>query len=173
MSEPFVGEIRMVGFNFAPVGWALCNGQLLSISQNDALFTLLGTMFGGDGIQTFGLPDLRSRVPVHMGQGNGLSLYVIGEASGVESVTLNSNQIPIHNHLVNCSTAGGTVASPANAYPAIESTGTSMDYAATSNNTMAPGMIANSGGSQPHTNIQPFLCVNFIIALTGIYPTRS
>ena len=173
MANPYLGEIRMVGFGFAPEGWALCGGQLLPISQNTALFSLLGTTYGGDGVTTFALPDLRSRVPVHQGTGTGLSSYSLGQQTGAENITLSVNQVPAHNHAVNCSTSGGTAASPANAYPAVESTGTSLDYAASSNNTMSSGMIANSGGGQSHPNIQPVLCVNFIIALSGIFPTRS
>jgi microcystin-dependent protein len=173
MSEPFVGEIRMVGFNYAPANWALCNGQLLSISQNATLFNLLGTTYGGDGVSTFALPDLRSRVPIHAGQGTGLSPYVQGENGGSETVTLLTSQIPSHNHGVNCSTGGGTQPSPANGYPAVESTGTSMDYDASSNGTMNTAMIGNAGGGQAHANIQPYLCVNFIIALSGIFPSRS
>lgn len=163
----------MVGFNFPPQGWALCNGQILSIAQNTALFSLLGTTYGGNGQTTFALPDLRSRVPIHPGQGAGLSSYTIGQLGGVESVTLLATQIPSHNHGVNCNTGGGTQASPASAYPAVESTGTSLDYAAASNGAMNPAMIGNTGGSQPHTNIQPYLCVNFIIALQGIFPSRN
>jgi microcystin-dependent protein len=173
MSNPFLGEIRMVGFNFAPTGWALCNGQLLSISQNTALFSLLGTQFGGDGISTFALPNLQSRVPIHAGQGPGLSPYVVGQAGGSESVALTASQMPVHNHGVNCSTSGGTQASPANGYPAVESTGTSSDYATSANGTMNPAAIGNAGSGLAHANIQPYLCVNFIIALSGIFPARS
>ena len=181
--DVYLGTILMVGFNFAPQGWALCNGQLLSITQNNALFTLLGTTYGGDGQRTFGLPDLRGRVPIHMGNGNGLSQYVIGENGGVENVTLLTNQMPQHLHPVAtpCSTAKGTAASPANAVPAI-ATGTDgrtvLDVsayapAATAGQTMAPVNSALAGGNQPHANIQPFLTVNFIIALQGLFPSRS
>ncbi len=173
MSNPFLGEIKMVGFNFPPQGWAMCNGQLLPINQNTALFALLGTTYGGDGITTFALPDLRSRVAIHTGQGAGLSPYVIGQSGGVESVTLLTTQIPSHNHGVNCNTGGGTQASPVAGFPAVESTGTSLDYAAASNGAMNPAMIGNTGGSQAHANIQPYLCVNFIIALQGIFPSRN
>lgn len=174
MSNPFVGEIRMTGFNFAPVGWALCDGQLLPINQNQALFSLLGTYYGGDGIQTFALPNLQSRVAIHQGQGPGLSPYVIGQTGGVENVSLTQGQMPQHNHLVNAVASGGNVASPSNSLPAIESTGTSLDFSgAATNATMNPTMIGNVGGNQPHPNIQPYLCVNFIIALQGIYPARN
>lgn len=173
MSNPFLGEIRMFAGNFAPVGWAMCNGQTLAISTNTALFSLLGTTYGGNGQTTFALPDLRSRVPVHPGQGNGLSPYVLGEIGGTENVTLLTGQIPVHNHGVNCNTGAGTQASPASGFPAVESTGTSLDYAASSNGTMNPAMIGNAGSGQPHANIQPYLCVNFIIALQGIFPSRN
>jgi microcystin-dependent protein len=173
MSEQYLGEIRMFGFNFPPTGWALCNGQTMSISQYSALFALIGTTYGGNGTTTFNLPNLQSRVPIHQGTGAGLSTYVMGQSSGVENVTLLSTQIPIHNHAVQCNTGGGNQASPANGYPAVESTGTSLEYSSAANNTMSPTMIENAGGGQPHTNIQPYLCVNFCIALVGIFPSRS
>ena len=164
----------MAGFNFAPTGWALCDGQLLAISQNTALFSLLGTQFGGDGVTTFALPNLQSRVPIHQGQGAGLTSYSVGEQNGVESVTLNSTEMPVHSHLVACNTGGGNQASPSGNLPAEESTGTSMDYTnAASNAFMSTGMVENAGSGLPHTNIQPVLCVNFIIALAGIFPSRS
>src|SRR5689334_9815739 len=128
MSNPFLGEIRMVPFNFAPKGWALCNGQILAISQNTALFSLLGTTYGGNGVSTFALPDFRGRVPIHAGQGPGLSSYVLGEQTGTESVTLTVPQLPAHNHTVNGVASGGSQASPAGGSPAIESTATSLDY---------------------------------------------
>ncbi|SPE55244.1 Tail Collar domain protein [Verrucomicrobia bacterium] len=174
MSDPFVGEIRMVGFNFAPTGWALCNGQLMSISANAALFSLLGTTYGGDGVSTFGLPNLQGRVPVHQGtNGFGYS-YVMGQMGGTETETLNISNLPPHNHLVNCIPSGGTQASPVTAFPAIESTGTSQNYATGSpGGTMSPAVIANTGSGLPFSLQQPYLCVNFIIALTGIYPARG
>lgn len=173
MAEPFLGEIKMVGFTFAPQGWAFCNGQILSIAQNTALFSLLGTTYGGDGQTTFALPDLRSRVPIHFGQGPGLSSYVEGQTGGAEIVVLISPQIPAHTHLVNAATTGGTQASPASGFPAVESTGTSLNYSPASNTTMNASMIAPNSGGQPHENRQPFLAVNFIIALQGIYPSRN
>jgi microcystin-dependent protein len=174
MSDPFVGEIRMFAFNFAPVSWALCNGQLLPINQNQALFSLLGTTYGGDGVTTFALPNLQSRVPVHMGSGTGLSTYILGETMGTENVTLTSSQMPVHNHSVQCSSAGGNQASPANGYPAVESTGTSQDYTtAPPDSTMNSAVVTPTGGGQSHTNIQPVLCLNFCIALTGIFPSRN
>jgi len=172
MSDPFVGEIRMAGFNFAPVGWALCNGQTLPISQNQALFSLLGTTYGGNGTTTFNLPNLQGRVAIH--QGTGLSTYLMGQSSGVEEVTLNSNQMPVHNHLVNAVASGGNQASPADGLPAIESTGTSLNYSSAAESaTMNPALVANVGGTAPVSVVQPYLCVNFIIALTGIYPSCS
>ncbi len=174
MSEPFLGEIRMVGFNFAPMGWALCNGQFLAISQNAALFDLLGTQFGGNGTTTFGLPNMQSRVPVHQGQGAGLSPYVMGEQIGSETVALTSTQMPGHSHLISCYTGGGNQAGPSGNLPAVESTGTSLDYTnAAANGTMNGAMVGITGSGQAHANIQPVLCVNFIIALTGIFPARS
>src|SRR5579872_7445348 len=131
MSNPYLGEIRIVGFNFAPVGWALCNGQLMSIQQNTALFSLLGTTYGGNGVTTFALPNLQGRVPIHFGQSPGTSNYVQGQMAGAEVITLATSQIPPHSHLVNCNTGGGTQASPSGGVPAVESTGTSLDYSAT------------------------------------------
>ena len=174
MANPYLGEIRMVGFNFAPVGWALCNGQLLSISQNTALFSLLGTTYGGNGTTTFALPDLRGRVPVHAGQGPGLSNYTLGQLSGAENTTLLISNMPTHNHLVNCNSNGGTQATPGSGLLAVESTGTSSNYTnASPDSTMSPTMVGNAGGSLPFSNIQPYLCVNFIIALSGIFPSRN
>lgn len=164
----------MVGFNFAPKGWALCNGQLLAISQNTALFSPLGTYYGGNGTSNFALPNLQSRVPIHAGQGAGLSSYVLGEQTGTESVTLLTAQIPAHNHIVNGVASGGNQAGPGGGSPAMESTGTSLDYSnAPPNSAMNAAMVSNTGGNQPHANIQPVLCVNFIIALQGIFPSRN
>ncbi len=169
MAEPFLGEIKMFGGNFAPVGYAQCNGQLLPISQNQALFSILGTTYGGDGRTTYALPDLRGRVPIHFGQGPGLSSYVEGELGGTESVTLQASQMPSHSHSVNSNSGDASAPSPQGTVPAGQGA-----YAAAANGTlMNSGMIAATGGSQPHTNIQPFLAVNFIIALQGIYPTRN
>jgi microcystin-dependent protein len=174
MSEPFLGEIRMTGWNFASRGWALCNGQLMSIAQNTALFSLLGTTYGGDGITTFALPNLQGRVPIHQGQGPGLTNRTIGEVGGAESVTLLQTQMPAHNHLVSASqSADGT--SPGNSFPGNDSRGTPLNvYNSTSDGTvMNPAMISSSGGNQPHDNMQPYLCVSFMIALEGIFPSRS
>jgi microcystin-dependent protein len=179
-TEPFVGQISMVGFNFAPVGWATCDGQILSISQNTALFALLGTAFGGDGIQTFALPDLRSRVPLHQGQGPGLGSYVIGEKAGVENVTLTTPQLPQHNHTVSPPDNNGplstTVFNPTNAYEGAQSSsGATAPFAAAavSGVIMAQFPTGASGNSLPHANVEPYLCINFIIALEGIFPSRN
>jgi microcystin-dependent protein len=171
MSEPFLGEIRMFGFNFAPVGWAMCNGQLIPISQNTALFSLLGTFYGGDGIQTFALPNLQSRVAVHQGQGAGLSPYELGEVTGTETVTLLSAQMPNHSHAVNANGAAGTAARPGGVVLARSSTDI---YASSPDGTVLnAGMIGATGGSQPHNNLQPLLVLNFCIALEGIFPSRN
>ena len=179
MSEPFLGEIRMTGFNFAPVGWALCNGQTLPISQYSALFALLGTTFGGNGVSTFNLPDLQGRAPIHWGSGVGLSSYVPGQNGGSENVTLLSNQMPLHNHLVNVNNTAGNSADPSNkilAETANEARPPILTQSYTSNaatGTLAPTAVSTAGGNVPHPNLQPFLTVNFIIALSGIFPSRS
>jgi microcystin-dependent protein len=169
VSEPFLAQIMMFGGNFAPRGWALCNGQILPIAQNTALFSLLGTTFGGNGQTTFGLPDLRGRVPVHAGQGPGLSNVSLGEAAGNESVTLTQNQMPQHTHGVAASNGGSTASRPAGNVLAAGGS-----YASASDGTtMNPAMIGAAGGGQPHENRQPYLGVNFIIALEGIFPSRN
>jgi microcystin-dependent protein len=171
MAEPFLGEIRMFGFNFAPQGWAMCNGQTLSISSNAALFALLGTTYGGNGTTTFQLPNLQSRVAIHMGQGTGLSPYVEGQLGGVENVTLTTNQMPLHTHPVGASDAPAAATRPAGAVPART---TASAYAAAPDGTvMNAGMIGNTGGSQPFSVIQPYLTINFCIALEGIFPSRN
>ncbi len=172
MSEPYLGEIRMVGFNFAPRGWAMCNGQLVSIAQNSALFALVGTIYGGDGQSTFALPDLRGRLPLHQGQGPGLSSYVIGESTGVESVTLISTQLPMHQHGVVVARDGGRTSSPSGNMLA---SGEADVYTHDTSNavSMSTQEVALAGGSLPHPNLQPYLCVNFVIALEGIFPSRS
>jgi microcystin-dependent protein len=178
--NPFLGQILMVAFNFAPVGWALCNGQLLSIGQNNALFALLGTTYGGDGINTFALPNLQSRVAIHQGQGSGLSPYSMGSAGGTENVTLLAQQMPSHNHLINVNNTPGTAPDPTNNIQAEAGTGdprnptlTSQFTSAAATGTMAPNAVSMAGGGQPHANIQPYLTMNFIIALQGIFPSRS
>lgn len=174
MSEPFVGEIRMFAGNFAPRGWAFCDGQLLAISQNDALFSLLGTVYGGDGRTTFGLPEMRGRTPVHAGQGPGLSQRRLGSKGGLEKVTLTNNQSPSHTHTVKASSAAGTEASPANHFFAEEDL--NVYHAAplsTDVENLTSSAVSSTGGSRSHTNLMPALCVHFIIALFGIYPSRN
>jgi microcystin-dependent protein len=172
VSEPFIGEIKMVGFNFAPRGYAQCNGQILPIAQNTALFSLLGTTYGGNGQTTFALPDLRSRIPIHTGQGPGLSNYSLGQASGTETVTLTANQLPPHNHTVNASTTA-TSKNPTNNVPAVTGAGSSYADAPSPSTTMNAGMVTGGGSGQPHDNVQPYLCINFVIALEGIFPSRN
>lgn len=168
-----------VGFNFAPRGWALCDGQLLPISQNSALFSLLGTTYGGDGRTNFGLPDLRGRTAVHVGNGPGLSPYRWGEKGGAERVTLNLNQIPSHAHTLRCKDTNGTTSNPSGKFlaKAPDSTAlppTSTDlYADDSNGLMAPTSVTPNGGGQAHENRVPYLAVYHCIALTGIFPSRS
>lgn len=163
----------MFGGNFAPRDWALCNGQLMSISQNAALFSILGTTYGGNGTSTFGLPNLQGRVPKHPGS-NGVNNYVLGETAGADSVTLLPNQLPGHSHPVNCDSSPGTQASPAGNLPAVESTGTSLDYGTASGGTMSGAMIgSNNPSPQPVSTVSPYTCVNFIIALVGVFPSRS
>ena len=173
MSDPFVAEIRIFAGNFAPRGWALCNGQLLPISQNTALFSLLGTYYGGNGSSNFALPNLQGAVPMHPGQGPGLSLHDLGETGGSETVTLIQSEIPLHNHALMAVPDPGDLADP---------TGRSLARSATGNlyqsNTAAPvnmnvGVVQPSGGSQPHNNMMPYLALTFIIALQGVYPPRD
>lgn len=174
MATPILGEIRLFAGTFAPRGYALCNGQLLSISQNTALFSLLGTTYGGNGTTNFALPDLRGRVPNHFGQGPGLSNYVQGQVGGTENVTLLANNLPAHTHTVNAVATGGNQASPAGGVPAIESTGTSLNYSSSApNTTMSPATIAPTGQNIPVSVIQPYLTINYIIALQGIFPSRN
>jgi microcystin-dependent protein len=173
MSNPFIGEIRMFGGTFAPAGWAMCQGQLMAISQNDALFTLIGTTYGGDGQETFGIPDLQGRAPVHMGQGPGISqTYQLGEKAGVESVTLTINQIPIHNHALLASTALANSADPTNQLYA-QSTQILVYTQDVATKFFAPTSMQPSGGSQPHDNMQPFLVITFILSLFGVFPSQN
>jgi microcystin-dependent protein len=169
MSEPFLGQIQQLGFNFAPLGWAFCNGQLMSIAQNTALFSLLGTTYGGDGVTTFALPDCRGRNSMHFGQGPGLGNYSQGEVSGTETVTLLSTQIPQHNHLANASTGQKLVNTPSgSALGAFD-----MYTASAPDTVLGAGMIGQTGGNQPHDNMMPYLVINWCIALEGIYPSRN
>lgn len=168
MSQPFLGEIRMFSFNFAPKGWSFCNGQLLAISQNQALFSILGTTYGGNGQTTFALPDLRSRTPIHWGTGGGGS-YAIGQQAGAENHTLLVSEMPQHTHAATGNSGSPDSPTPGNNYWAAGG----QIFAASANSTMAPNALPNAGGSQPHTNIQPCLTVSFAIALQGIFPSRS
>jgi microcystin-dependent protein len=171
--EPLLGEIRMFAGNFAPRGWALCDGSLLAISSNTALFSILGTTYGGNGQTTFGLPDLRGRLPMHAGSGPGLTPRSLGESGGAEAVTLVAGQMPQHNHTVGCQNSADQSA-PANALPATEATGGAPVYSSqAADGTMNPAMIGSAGNSQPHDNLSPYLCVNFIIAIQGVYPSRN
>jgi microcystin-dependent protein len=171
MGTPYVGEIRMFAGNFAPAGWAFCQGQTLAIADNDTLFTLIGTTYGGDGQTTFNLPNLASRVPVHMGTGGGGS-YVIGQSAGVESVTLTTQQIPAHNHTPLCNSNAGNQNSPGGGFWAAQSQ--LAPYTSDPpTDQMANNAIGPTGGSQPHDNMTPFLVINFIISLFGIFPTPT
>lgn len=165
MAQPYVGEIRMFGGNFAPAGWMLCDGQLLPISENQTLFSLIGTTYGGDGQSTFALPDLRSRVPIH--QGNG---FTLGENGGTEEVTLTVNQIPIHSHPLLASSALAQQTSPTGSVVG-QSTQATLYIDDVPNVNLSPLVVGPIGGSQPHTNIQPYLCINFIISLFGLPPS--
>jgi len=170
MSDPFVGEIRMFGGSFAPAGWAFCQGQLLAISQNDTLFQLIGTTYGGDGESTFALPDLQGRAPMHQGQGPGITqAYTIGEKNGVENVTLTTNSIPIHNHAVVASGDGANQITGSNA---ILATPVSLNiyFAAPPDASLNAASVVPVGGSQPHENMQPYLAISFILSLFGIFP---
>lgn len=167
MSSPYIGEIRMFGGNFAPAGWAFCHGQLLPISENDTLFNLIGTTYGGDGQNTFALPDLRGRIPIHPGNS-----FVLASTGGAETVTLNNQQIPAHNHALLANPQAATETIPAAgtvvASPSVQMFGSRTPY-----QPMAPSTISSVGGAQPHENRPPFLVVSFIIALYGIFPTQN
>ena len=174
--EPFIGQLLLVGFNFAPKGWMFCNGQLLSIAQNTALFSLLGTTYGGDGITTFALPNLQGRVPIGMGRGPGLSDYQIGEASGSESVTLTTSNMPAHNHILLAHNGEGNVNSPEGAYLAGYGTAAPPTGPYSNSNpdvSLAANAVGPTGGNQPISIMQPFLTLNWIIAVEGIFPSRS
>jgi len=174
--DPFLGEIRIFSGNYAPYNWALCDGQLLSIQQYSALFSLLGIYYGGDGKVTFALPDLRGRAPMNFGQGPGLTPRVLGETDGSASVMLISSELPPHNHTAGCVTTSANQPSPVDAVWATTSGGkgggTPVGYQATANTQMNPQALTVTGGSQPHNNMQPYLGINFIIALVGVFPQR-
>lgn len=173
MSECYIGEIRIFGGNFAPVGWAFCDGSLIQISENDALFSLLGTTYGGDGQTTFALPDLRGRIPLHQGTNPSTGTnYLIGQKTGTESVTLVTQQLPVHTHAVNANSSTGDSSTPTNHIWGLSDSG--KQYVASApNGTMNPASITPAGGNQPHDNMMPFLTVNFIISLYGVYPQQS
>jgi microcystin-dependent protein len=174
MSEPFIGQIIIFAGNFAPRGWAFCNGQLLSIAQNTALFSILGTTYGGNGQTTFALPNLQGRLAMHAGSGPGLTPRDLGEVGGGETVTLTNSQMPAHNHVLACNTNPGNQTQPeANILGAESASATQVYTNAQPNQTMSPLSISASGGSQPHDNMPPFQCLNYIIALEGIFPSRN
>jgi microcystin-dependent protein len=175
MADPFVAEIRILGSNFAPKGWAFCDGQILPISQNTALFSLLGTTYGGDGKSTFALPDLQGRVPMHPGQGPGLSLHDLGEEAGADTVTLLVSEIPTHAHTVGVSPDPGEIATPGTNLSLARAAG-GQSYQTTTNanlTTMAQQTLPPQGGDQPHNNLMPYLTLNFCIALQGVFPPRT
>lgn len=167
MAQPYVGEIRMFAGNFAPAGWMFCEGQLLSISENETLFQLIGTTYGGDGESTFALPDLRGRIPIHQGSG-----FVLAETGGAEEITLTVSQIPAHTHAFLASTAIASQSSPSNSVLA-QSSAADLYIEDVPDINMSPVAISPVGGSQPHTNFQPYLCVDFIISLFGIFPSPT
>ena len=167
MAQPYVGEIRMFAGNFAPAGWMFCEGQLLPISENETLFNLIGTTYGGDGESTFALPDLRGRIPIH--QGNG---FILAETGGAEEITLTVNQIPAHSHPLLASTNASQDTTPLN--KVVGQSGSALIYIQdVTDSNMSPQAVSSVGGSQPHTNFQPYLCINFIISLFGIFPSPT
>ncbi|MBN8684650.1 MAG: phage tail protein [Chitinophagales bacterium] len=172
MAQPYVGEIRMFAGNFAPAGWMFCEGQLLPISEYETLFQLIGTTYGGDGQNTFALPDLRGRMPIHQGSGPGLSSRVLAESFGTETVTVTSAQMPAHNHALLAYNGVANTPNPANNLLGL-STQVNMYFDDNPNQDMNAGIVTSTGGSQPHENMQPFLCVDFIISLFGIFPSPS
>jgi len=172
MSEPFVAEIHIFGFNFAPVGWATCDGQILPISQNTALFSLIGTYYGGNGTSNFALPNLQGCAPMGMGSGAGLTSRTLGETGGENSVALNVTNLPAHNHVAKCSDQVGDQYAPAGFYWS-QDAGGNPEYDSNGSALMNAGAIGTAGGSAPHNNLQPSLTLNFCIALQGVYPARS
>lgn len=171
MSDAFLGEIKIGGWNFAPKGYAFCNGQLLSIQQNAALFSLLGTYYGGNGVNNFALPNLQSRVPVHFGQGLGLSSYTMGQVGGEENHTLTSSEMPTHQHALMVGTAAANTPKPS---ASLLSTADLKMFAPASNlTTLHPASVGQAGGNLPHSNQQPYLVMNFVIALQGVFPSRN
>jgi microcystin-dependent protein len=173
MAERYIGEIRMFGGNFAPAGWALCNGQLIPIAQNTALFSILGTTYGGNGVTTFGLPDLRQRMPMHAGSGPGLTPRDLGEQGGEQAVSLTLQQMPSHSHGMAASNTSASVQSPANALLAKPITLSAPYHDAAGIAPSPTGPLGTTGGGTAHNNMQPYLVVNFIIALNGTFPPRN
>lgn len=173
MTDQYLGEIRTFGFNFAPAGWAQCNGQILAISQNTALFSLLGTNYGGDGRTTFGLPNLQGNVPMHWGQGAGLSQYILGQTAGAPTVTLSSSQMPSHNHALQVAEGTATNAPSSSAWLGRADPAKFYTTTGTPSVNLAQGAIGPAGGGSPHPNQQPYLVVNFCIALQGVFPPHS
>ena len=172
MAQPYVGEIRMFAGNFAPAGWAFCQGQLLSIAENDTLFTLIGTTYGGDGQENFALPDLQGRIPIHQGTGSTGTTYQIGEKGGVETVTLTIQQMPNHNHAFLASTGAGSSTTPQDNIPASPPVA-KLYRAGTPSDPFPTNLIQPAFGSQPHDNMMPYLCINYILSLYGIYPSQT
>jgi microcystin-dependent protein len=173
MAQPYIGEIRIFAGTFPPSGWFLCDGQLVPISENDALFQLLGTTYGGDGEETFAMPNLQSRVPIHQGTLSGGGSYTLGETGGVESVTLATNQIPVHSHPMLCSGDTGSSLTPDNNVLGAGTSVTIYRPQANPGIAMAAAAVQPQGGSQPHDNMQPFICMNYIISQFGIFPTPN
>lgn len=172
MAQPYIGEIRMFAGNFAPAGWMFCEGQIVSIWEYETLFNLIGTTYGGDGQETFGLPDMRGRIPIHNGT-NSFDSYQLAQSDGVEEVTLTINQIPAHSHNLQASTDLADTSSPVNAYLSTNPSGSKIYSSANPTMPLSPQSIIPVGGSQPHTNFQPYLCVNFIISMYGIFPSQT
>ena len=176
MSEPFLAEVRIVAFNFAPRGWAFCDGQILPINQNQSLYSLLGTTYGGDGRTSFALPDMRGRVPMHVGRSNGGAVHTEGQKSGEETHTLAASEMPQHTHTLMGTTNTANQSSPSSHIPAqIPTTGGEVysDISVGPNSTFNPAAIAHVGGGQAHENMQPYLVINFCIALQGLFPSRN
>lgn len=170
--DPFIGELKLVPYNFAPQGWAFCQGQTLSIAQNTALFALLGTTYGGNGTTTFALPDLQGRAIVNVGQGPGLTGYQLGEMDGVESVTITNETMPMHGHAVQVNSAAATLTTASQNYPAVATGSVGSVYGVVANGNMPPATLSAVGGNTPHDNHQPYLTLNYVIALQGIFPQR-
>lgn len=173
MSEPFLAEIRLMGFNFAPRGWAFCDGQILPIKQNQSLYSLLGTTYGGDGRTSFALPDLRGRTPIHTGRSNGGDDHLLGQKSGEETHTLSSAEMPQHTHALEAASSSATATSPAGGLLSEAVDPIYAPYEAASDAIMGSGTVANVGGGQVHENMQPYIAVNFCIALQGLFPSRN